>query len=416
MTRLSPAERRPVLAWAFYDWANSAFATVVIAGFFPLFFQEYWSSGADHTVTSFRLGMANSLASLVVLVVAPALGAIADQGGYKKRLLGVFAALGVVATAALVLAGKGQWHLAVLFYVLAGLGFAAGNIFYDALLVDVARPEHYDRVSGLGYALGYLGGGVLFALCVSLTLWPQAFGLADASAAVLASFLLTALWWGVFSLPLLRVVRERVPAAPRAPGEAVRAGRRKLRALKGVLLFLAAYWLYIDAVDTIIRMAVDYGMALGFDSRDLIAALLITQFVGFPAAIAFGRLGERIGARRGILLGLAVYVGITLWAYRLEAEWEFYGIAVAIGLVQGGVQSLSRSFFARLIPAGQAGEFFGFYNLLGKFAAVLGPALMGWVALATGDTRSSVLSLLVLFLLGAFLLSLVDQRAAERPA
>ena len=405
---------REVLAWGLYDWANSAFATVVIAGFFPLFFKQYWSEGVDPTVSTFRLGVANSVASLLVLLVAPVLGAIADRDGYKKAFLRAFAGLGIAATAALYFVGQGQWELAVLCYVAGGIGFAAGNIFYDALIFDVCERDRLDVISGVGFAMGYLGGGLLFALCVALTLWPQAFGLADKATAVQVAFLLTALWWALFALPVLVVVPESRPPVGRDLGTRIGSGVRRvlttlgrIRHHRDAFLFLLAYWLYIDAVDTIVRMAVDYGMALGFDAGHLIGALLITQFVGFPAALAFGWLGSRIGPKRGIFIGIGVYIAVTLWGYRMTEPWEFYGIAVVIGLVQGGVQALSRSLFARLIPPGEAAEYFGFYNLVGKFAAVIGPALMGWVAVATGDNRTSLLSLLVLFGLGALLLTRV---------
>jgi len=406
-----PPWRREVLAWALYDWANSAFATVVIAGFFPLFFKTYWSPGVEATVSSFRLGIANSAESLVVLLLAPLIGAIADQASLKKELLLVFAAIGAVATGALALVGEGSWVPAVTLYVVAGVGFAASLVFYDALIVDVSRPGELDAVSALGYALGYLGGGLALLIGVALVQAPDAFGLADSAAAVKASFVLTGLWWLAFSVPIARMVHQRYAVARLPLRQAVGGGLRqvagtlrKLGRYREAATFLIAYWLYIDGVDTIIRMAVDYGLALGFPAEQLVLALLLVQFVGFPAAIAFGWIGTRIGPRAGILVGIGAYVGITLWGYWLDQVWEFYGIAIAIGLVQGGIQSLSRSLYARLIPPEESGELFGFYNLVGKFAAVLGPALMGAVALLTGDSRTSLLSLLVLFGAGALLL------------
>lgn len=415
--------RRAVYAWAFYDWANSAFATTVMAGFFPLFFKQYWNSGVADTVSTFRLGMANSLASLIVVLMAPLLGAIADHMDRRKGFLLLFSALGIVTTGALHFVAAGDWQLAAFLYVVAVLGFSGGNLFYDALLVFVARPTQFDRVSALGFALGYLGGGLLFAVNVLMVLHPDWFGLPDKSAAVKASFLTVAVWWSLFAIPLLVTVQE-----PRTPqrthfGSAVRSGFGQLRhtlrdigRLPQTFLFLLAYWLYIDGVDTIIRMAVDYGLSLGFPSNSLITALLITQFVGFPAAIAFGRIGDRIGARNGILIALAVYIGVTTWGAFMTRVWEFYVLAASIGLVQGGVQSLSRSLYARLIPAGRSAEFFGFYNMLGKFAAILGPVLMGWVGILTGSPRLSILSVLVLFVLGAILLLRVDLPRGMRDA
>ncbi len=406
---------RKVLSWAFYDWANSAYATVVMAGFFPVFFKQYWAAGLAPAESTFALGLGNSVSSILIALCAPLLGAIADRAGARKRLLLFFTVIGVSATAALYLVTQGAYIAAVAFYAVATLGFMGGNLFYDALIVEVATEDRFDRVSAWGYALGYLGGGLLFAVLVAMAVFPQRFGFDDGAQVVRLSFVIVAVWWMVFSLPVLLFVRETAPAQAGSVGAAVRAGLRQLaetfhhlRQLRVVMLFLAAYWLYIDGVDTIIRMAVDYGLALGFNSNDLITALLITQFVGFPAAIVFGRIGERFGAKSGIFIAIAVYMGVTVWAAFIETVAGFYQIAVVIGLVQGGIQSLSRALYARLIPPDKTAEFFGFYNMLGKFATVIGPVAMGWVALLTGSARFSVLALLVLFALGAVLLYCVD--------
>jgi UMF1 family MFS transporter len=413
---------KPVTAWALYDWANSAYATTVMAGFFPVFFKQYWSAGADVTVSTFQLGAANSLASVVVVICAPILGAIADQGSSKKKFLIYFASMGIVMTGAMFFVAQGAWPSAVLLYVLATVGFSGSNIFYDALIVGVAPAPRRDAVSALGFALGYLGGGILFAFNVAMTLAPQTFGLPDASAAVRVSFLSVAFWWAVFSIPIMLWVREPQGLARRGGWAAMRAGLHQLRAtaheirqLRMVGLFLLGYWLYIDGVDTIVRMAVDYGMSLGFAPKSLILALLITQFVGFPAALVFGKIGAWIGAKRGIFLGLTVYVGVAIWGYAMQREAEFYVLAVAVGCVQGGVQALSRSLYSRLIPVHQAAEFFGFYNMLGKFAAVIGPVLMGWVGVATGNPRYAVLSIIALFLSGAVLLYYVPEPHGTAP-
>ncbi|MCC6206913.1 MAG: MFS transporter [Gammaproteobacteria bacterium] len=406
---------RKTLSWALYDWANSAYATVVMAGFFPVFFKQYWAAGLAPAESTFALGLGNSASSILIALCAPVLGAIADRAGARKRLLLFFTVVGVSATASLYLVAQGAYISAVAFYAVATLGFMGGNLFYDALIVEVATEDRFDRVSAWGYALGYLGGGLLFAVLVAMAVFPQRFGFDDAAQVVRLSFVIVAVWWMVFSLPVLLFVRETAPVTAGSFCAAVRAGLRQLvetfhhlRQLRVVMLFLAAYWLYIDGVDTIIRMAVDYGLSLGFDSNDLITALLITQFVGFPAAIVFGRIGERFGAKSGIYIAIAVYMGVTVWAAFIETVAGFYQIAVVIGLVQGGIQSLSRALYARLIPPGKTAEFFGFYNMLGKFATVIGPVAMGWVALLTGSARFSVLALLVLFALGAVLLYFVD--------
>lgn len=417
------SDQKAVISWALYDWANSAFAVTVMSGFFPLFFKQYWASGLDSTTSTFYLGSANSIASLCVVVLAPILGAIADRGGAKKRFLLFFALMGVVMTLALPIVAQGAWQMALIFYAVAILGFSGSIVFYDALLLDVTEERHIDYVSALGYGLGYLGGGLLFALNVAMTLFPHFFGLQDAAEAVRWSFFLVAIWWALFSIPVMLFVREPKTAVKVGAMAAIRGGFRQLyetfthiRQLRSVLLFLLAYWLYIDGVDTIIRMAVDYGLALGFQSANLLTALLLTQFVGFPAAIVFGKLGERRGPRQGIMVAIFVYLLVILWAYQMEQVWEFYLLAVIIGLVQGGIQSLSRSFYARLVPKDKAGEFFGFYNMLGKFAVVLGPVLMGLVAMATGSSRFSILAIPVLFIAGALFLGLVDETAGRRRA
>lgn len=408
----SPYRRRDTVSWALYDWANSAFATTVLAGFFPVFFQQYWSTGVDPTVSTSRLGFANGIAGLIVAVLAPVLGAIADRTAGRKRQLVLWSSLGVIGTAALGFIGQGEWGWAAACFVLAGIGFNAANIFYDALLLDVAEPGDFDRVSAFGYSLGYLGGGLLFAFNVVMTLKPAWFGLANAAEAVQWSFLSVAVWWFVFTVPLMRHVRER-PAAAVSVGlfGAARDGLRELGATlrriasyRPIVLFLVAYWLYIDGVHTIYTMAVDYGVALGLPSSSLLAALLLTQFVAFPSALALGWLGNRIGAKRGILICIAVYLSATLYAYFLDSVIEFFALAVVVGLVQGGIQSLSRSYFGRLVPPGKGGEFFGFYNMMGKFASFLGPLLIAVVALVTGNSRLSITSLVILFVLGGVLL------------
>ena len=410
----SPYKRRDTVSWALYDWANSAFATTVLAGFFPVFFNGFWSVGADGSLTTARLSFANGIASLVVALLAPIIGAIADRGGSRKKFLFVFAALGIVMSGGLYFVQQGNWAVAVLLYVCATVGFAGSNVFYDSMIVDVAKPDEFDMVSAYGYALGYLGGGILFAVNVLMTLQPAWFGLADATQAVQVSFLTVAIWWLVASVPLLLWVEE-APTVDQKPAlGAVRAGfqqlmdtARAIGELKPVLIFLCAYWLYIDGVYTIIKLAVDYGIRLGFESSQLVLALLLVQFVAFPSALFFGWAAKYVGVKRGILIALSVYMLTTIWASRIVEVWEFFGLAIVIGLVQGGVQSLSRSLYARIIPADKTGEFFGFYNMLGKFASVLGPVFVGVVALLSHNPRLSILAILPLFLIGAAVLTRV---------
>jgi UMF1 family MFS transporter len=417
---------KQILAWAIYDWANSAFATTVLAGFFPLFFKQFWSVGVESTKSTFYLGTGNAIASLLIVVTAPLLGSIADSGSLRKRFLFLFTITGVLATAALSGIAKGEWLSAVMLFVVATIGYMGANVFYDALLVSVAKQQEWDVVSALGYALGYLGGGLLFAVNVAMTLSPESFGLKNTAEAVQLSFVTVAVWWFIFSIPLMLLVKEkRMPTVVKGL-EVVKAGYVQLvetfqhiRTYRIATVFLVAYWLYIDGVDTIVRMAVDYGLSIGLEQKHLITALLITQFVGFPAALGFGVLAKRLGeggegAKRGILLGLFIYIVVTINAYFMNSSKEFYALAVTIGLVQGGVQALSRSLYARLIPGSRAAEFFGFYNMLGKFAAVMGPLMVGAVSFASGNHRLGILSIIVLFAIGAWLLIRVNVAAGEQ--
>jgi UMF1 family MFS transporter len=412
--------RRPVVAWALYDWANSAFATTVMAGFFPVFFKQYWNVGIEAAVSTYRLGVLNTASSLVIAIAAPLLGAMADRGGARLKFLAFFTLFGAAATAGLYLVPQGNWVGATVVYSFAGIGFWGGIIFNDSLLVDVAEPPEYDLVSAYGYSLGYIGGGLLLLLNVMMVTNPASFGLANATDAVRLAFPMVGIWWALFMIPCLLWVREQRPAQPLRPGAAARAGWREFRSTvrqvlkyRELVWFLLAYWLYIDGVNTVIKMAVDYGLSLGFPQQSLIAALLITQFVGFPAALAFGWLGNRIGARNGIFIAIAIYAAATVAAYRMSEVVHFYALAAVIGLVQGGIQSLSRSYYAALVPEGKQGEFFGFYNMMGKFATVLGPTMVGVTALLTGDARLGMLSIIVLFVGGAILLSRSAASAAR---
>ena len=406
---------RPIFAWALYDWANSVFATTVIAGLFPVFFKQYWSAGTDAVESTAQLGFANSIASVIILIAAPILGALADGGGSRKRFLGVFTALGIMASAGLWLVDEGDWSTAAIVYVLASIGFSGAIIFYDALIVAVSPPARYDEVSAFGYSLGYIGGGLLFALNVAMTLSPATFGLAGAAEAVRLSFVMVAVWWLVFSIPLFRHVPEppRVAEATSAAAAGLRSLAKTLREYRThrmAILFLVAYFFYIDGVHTIIRMAVDYGLSLGFPSDSLIVALLITQFVGFPAALVFGLVAARIGPKPALYIGVAVYVAVTVWAYFMTTVAEFYVLAVVVGLVQGGVQAISRSLYARFVPAAQSGKFFGFFNMLGRFAAIVGPSLVAVTGLLTGSSRLGILSVVVVLVIGMVLLTFVREQ------
>ena len=416
-------QKKAIVSWALYDWANSAFATTVMAGFFPIFFKAYWADPGNPQQSTFYLGLGNSFASVIVAALAPFLGAIADKGSAKKRLLMLFAFLGVIMTGGLWFVQQGNWPFAILFYILGAVGFSGGNIFYDSLLPGIASPRKVDFVSSLGFALGYIGGGLLFLVNVLMYLQPALFGIPDGATAIRLSFLSVSIWWAVFSIPILLFVEEPEVEDSVGLARAVTSGWRQLvetlkdiRHLKVVMLFLLAYWFYIDGVDTIIRMAVDYGTSLGFSSGSLITALLLVQFVAFPSALIYNYFASKVGIKNGILTAIGAYAAFTFLAFFMKTEQHFYLLAVAVGLFQGGIQALSRSFYSRIIPEKKAGEFYGFYNMLGKFAAILGPLLMGTVTLVSGSNRIGILSIIVLFVVGGVLFYKVDLKEGERMA
>jgi len=409
--------RKAIFGWAMYDWANSAFATTIVAGFLPIFFREYYSTGVAEEVTTFRWGLANSLACVVVVLTAPVLGAIADKGTAKKKFLLFFAFMGVLMTSSLCLVSHGKWLTALMFFFFGSIGFSGGNIFYDSLITGVASEKKVDYVSAMGYSLGYLGGGLLLVLNAWMYLKYETFGFADSAQAVKFAFLTVGLWWAVFSIPIFLLVKEPETRETVSGLKMVKAGFiqlketfQEIRHLKTIFLFLLAYWLYIDGVHTIFRMATIYTSSLGFSTADLITALIMIQFIGFPAALVFGYLGGKIGTRRAIFIAIGVYLFICIWGVFIRSKGDLFMLAVLIALVQGGIQALSRSFFARIIPADKSAEYFGFYNMLGKFASVIGPLLMGGVGLLLGSSRAGIAAVAPLLLAGGILLYFVDEK------
>lgn len=416
-------EKRSIWSWAFYDWANSAFATTVMSGFFPLFFKHYWANPDAPETSTFYLGLANSLASVIVAALAPFLGAVADRGTAKKKFMMTFAFLGIIMTGALWLVQQGNWQIAALFYVMATVGFSGGNIFYDSLLTGVASPKKVDFVSSLGFSVGYIGGGLLFLVNVVMYLKPELFGIPDGNTAIRLSFLSVAVWWAVFTIPIFLWVKEPVQKNAVSLGQAFKMGwiqlmdtLKHIRHLKVVGLFLLAYWFYIDGVDTIIRMAVDYGASLGFPSSSLITALLMVQFVAFPATLVYGKFTEKFGPKIAVQVGIGAYALFTILGFFMATVTHFYALAFGIGLFQGGIQAISRSMYSRIIPRDKSAEFFGFFNMLGKFAVVLGPVLMGSITMLTGNVRYGILSVVILFIIGYVLLRMVNLEEGERMA
>tara|TARA_Y100000996_G_scaffold212756_1_gene167126 strand:- start:255 stop:1502 length:1248 start_codon:yes stop_codon:yes gene_type:complete len=396
--------------WAFYDWANSGFATTVMAGFFPIFFKSYWAGNLDAAESTFVIGSINSLIGLLIAISAPIFGAIADAGKTKKKFLFIFAALGILATGYLFFIPESSWKLAVIFYGLGVIGFSGGNIFYDALIVSVSSPNQRNKTSSLGFSLGYLGGGILFLFNVIMYLYPESFGLSGPADAVLWSFMSVAIWWLIFSMPLLFYVQEKDDSVSdninvvRKAFSNLISTAKSVRNYKKVVIFLLAYFLYMDGVDTIIRMATSYGSDIGLSASSMISALLLTQFVGFPATLIFGFYADKFGYKESLTFAIIVYIGVVLFSSQMDTAEEFFIVAAIIGLVQGGVQAISRSYFSNLIPQEKAAEFFGFYNFIGKSSVFIGPFMVSGIALLTGSPSIGILSLLVLFIPGLILL------------
>ena len=405
-------------SWALYDWANSAFATTVMAGFFPIFFKSYWASNLSDAESTFAIGSVNSLVGLLIAFSAPVLGALADAGDSKRKFIFSFAFLGIIATGYLFFIPESSWKLAVVFYGIGVIGFSGGNIFYDSLLVTVSKEKERNRVSALGFSLGYLGGGILFLLNVAMFLYPNWFGLENQIEAVLWSFLSVAVWRLIFSLPIYLNVKEPIQNSNNKKINTIIADAlgnllntaRSIKKFKSAVIFLLAYFLYMDGVDTIIRMATSYGSDIGLSATSMIQALLLTQFIGFPATLVFGYYADRFGYKYSLSFAIIVYISVVLFSSQMDTALEFYIVASVIGLVQGGVQAISRSFFSTLIPENKAAEFFGFYNFIGKSSVFLGPFMVSGIALITGSPSYGILSLLILFIPGLILLWLVPEK------
>ena len=400
------------LKWAFYDWANSAFATTVMAGFFPIFFKSYWAAELQDAESTFIIGSANSIVGLFIAISAPIMGALADAGNSKKKLLVTFATIGIIATGYLFFIPESSWRFAITFYAIGVIGFSGGNIFYDSLLVSVAKEDERNRVSSLGFSLGYLGGGLLFLLNVLMFSFPNAFGLNSQIEAVLWSFLSVAIWWTIFSLPLVAGVKEpgvngKIKSLLQTSKDAFKSLRQTSQSIsqyRSAVIFLLAYFLYMDGVDTIIRMSTSYGSDIGLSAQSMISALLLTQFIGFPATLVFGRYSDKFGHKQTLSFAIVVYIGVVLFSSQMDTAIEFFIMASVIGLVQGGVQAISRSYFSSLIPADKAAEFFGFYNFIGKSSVFIGPFMVSGIALITNSPSAGILSLLLLFIPGLILL------------
>jgi MFS transporter, UMF1 family len=418
--------RQELRAWAMYDWANSAFWTTVIVAVFPPFFSEYAAAGLDRGDATSRFAWGTTIAVTIVALMAPVLGAIADHRALKKKMLAVFLVIGVIATLLMTTIGRGQWLFALVLFAIGNIGVAATLVFYDSLLPHIARPDELDRVSTAGFAIGFIGGGVLLLVNLAWILQPALFGLPDVVAGLKLSLASVGIWWLVFSIPLFRRVPEpevRLADLGDSLAAQIRGGviaawktLHDLRRSRNAFLMLIAFLLYNDGIQTIIRMSSIYGIEIGIDRNAQIAAFVIVQFVGVPCSFAFGAMAGRIGAKTALFVALAVYVCISVLGYFMSATWHFFALAFLVGIVQGGSQALSRSLFARMIPRQKSSEYFGFFAVFEKFAGVAGPAVFAGSIALFGSSRAAVLSVIVFFVAGAAVLAKVDVAAGERDA
>ncbi|GAP11448.1 permease of the major facilitator superfamily [Bellilinea caldifistulae] len=414
--------KRAIWAWTMYDWANSAFATTIMAAVLPVYYTSVAAANLPPNIATAYWGFTTSISALLAAIISPILGAMADFSGAKKRYLTIFMILGVTGTALLYFVRTGDWLLGSLFFILGNIGFAGSLVYYDALLPHVARPDELDQVSSRGYAMGYIGGGVLLAINLAMILFVPGFFPPEQEAEITQlmtrmAFLTVAVWWFIFTLPLLNYVSE--PKRRILPGEEkfnpVQASFSRLsttfkeiRNYRDLSIFLLAFWVYANGIGTIITMATAYGNEIGIGQTTLIGTLLMVQFLAAPFAILFGRLAKRIGPKKAIYLSLSVYTLISIMGYFLQFEWQFWALGALVATVQGGSQALSRSVMGRMIPKSKSAEFFGFFSVFEKFANIAGPFLFGVVSTLTGASRLSIVSLIFFFGIGMYLLSRVN--------
>jgi UMF1 family MFS transporter len=391
-------------SWILYDWANSAYSIAITTAILPLYFKDVIAASLPASLSTAYWGYANAFATLLISLSAPFLGTMADYRGYKKRLFTIFMLLGTLSTASLYFVQPGQWKFCVIIYILSAAGFAGANIFYDSFITDVTERKNMDWISSLGFGFGYIGSCIPFIISLGLIMKPELIG-TDGMQATRLAFLITASWWFIFSLPMIKNVQQNYYVEPeprpfRNSFKRLKKTLKNIRGHKSIFMFLIAYFFYIDGVDTIIKMATVYGSDVGLESSDMLVILLVSQFVAFPFAILFGKLAKKFTARTMISFAILLYMFICVFAYFMDSAFEFWVLTMLVMTSQGGIQALSRSFFGKMVPKENSNEFFGFYNIFGKFAAIMGPLLVGIFSQITGNSRFGILSLVILFAIG----------------
>ena len=429
--------RRAIRAWTMYDWANSVFATSIMAAILPVYYASVAVQSEQANTATIYWSITTSIALFLVAVMGPILGAMADFLGAKKRMMLIFVFLGVIATALLYLVKTGDWFIASLFFIFGSIGFSGANVFYDSLLPHVARQDEIDQVSSRGYAMGYLGGGILLAVnLLMIMLLPNILPQLIPSVSRMSvdeltmvmtrlCFITAAIWWLLFTIPIWRHVREperrileRETGYNPLQASLSRLGHTfsEIKKYKQLLLFIIAFWLYNNGIGTIIYMATIYGTELGFSSTTTIGTLLMVQFVAMPFAFLFGWLAKKLGTKRAILLCLGIYTLIAIGGYFLYHEWQFWVLGFAVATVQGGSQALSRSLMGRMMPKTKSAEFYSFFSISEKIAGTVGPLLFGAVSAAFGGSRLAIVSLIIFFASGGYLLSRVNEKEGIRIA
>ncbi len=419
-------KKKAIWAWTMYDWGNSAFATTIMAAVLPVYYSSVAASNLAPNIATARWGFTTSFAALLIALLGPILGAVADFKGNKKKFLAIFMGLGVTATALLYFVMTGDWLLASILYIFGNMGFSGSLVFYDALLPHVASSDEIDQVSSKGFAMGYIGGGLLLAINVAMIMFGEKlFPGIDPTLMSRLSFLSVAVWWFVFSLPLFRHISEP-PRRIQKNEEGLnpfkvsfqRLGKtfKEIKNYRDLFTFLVAFFLYANGIGTIITMSTIYGAEIGIGQTTLIGTLLMVQFVAAPFAIAFGALAKKIGAKKSIYISLAIYTLIAIAGYFMSVPWHFWALGFGVAMVQGGSQALSRSLIGRMMPKSKSAEFYGFFSVFEKFSSIAGPFLFGLVSTLMGESRLSIASLIIFFILGMIVLTKVNVERGIRTA